>query len=141
MITRYTDPIDALLSLQRALDARLSSEWLGRGTTGTGAFPLINVFQRGDDFAAVIELPGLSKNDLDIQVKERSIRISGRKTIEYGEGGSLHRRERVSGIFDRTITLPVKIDPDRVVADYRDGVLSLSITRAESEKPRSIRIN
>ena len=70
-----------------------------------------------------------------------TIRISGKKAIDYGEKVSVHRRERIAGTFDRTITLPVRIDPDRIKAEVRDGVLALFIPRAEGDKPRTISIN
>jgi HSP20 family protein len=140
MSMTYSNPFDLLLSLQRALEARRASDWLRDATTSMGSFPPINVFQRGDDFVAVIELPGVSKEDLDIQAKENTIRIAGRKSIKYGEGASVHRRERVSGEFDRTLTVPVEIDPDGIKAEYRNGVLALFIPTAEKAKPRSIKI-
>jgi HSP20 family protein len=105
-----------------------------------GPFPPINVFQQGDDILAIIELPGIEKDALQVEAKENTIRISGRKTIDYPEG-SVHRRERVSGEFDRTLTLPVQLDPDRIEAEYRDGVLALFLPRAERDKPRTIKIN
>ena len=67
MSMTYSDPFDVLLSLQRALEARRASDWLRDATTSMGSFPPINVFQQGDDFVAIIELPGVSKEDLDIQ--------------------------------------------------------------------------
>jgi HSP20 family protein len=137
MSMTYNDPFDVLLSLQRALEARRASDWLRDATTSMGSFPPINVFQQGDDFVAIIELPGVSKEDLDIQAKENTIRIAGRKSIKYGEGPSVHRRERVSGEFDRTLTVPVEINPDGIKAEYRDGVF---IPTAEKAKPRSIKI-
>src|SRR5512139_3090600 len=98
----YSDPFDALLGLQRALEARQASEWLRDATTGTGSFPPINIFQQGESgFVAIIELPGVSKSDLNIQAKENTIRVAGKKSIQYEEGASVHRRERVSGEFDR----------------------------------------
>ena len=114
---------------------------MGSSTTGMGSFPPINIFQQGDDFVAIVELPGVDKNDLGIDVKENTIRISGKKTINYDEGASVHRRERVWGVFDRTMSVPIQIDPDAVKAEYRDGVLALFIPRAESDKPRTIKIN
>jgi HSP20 family protein len=134
------DPLHALLSLQRALDRSFDSDWLRGSTTGVGTFPPINIFQQGDDFVALVELPGVSKNDIEIQAKDRSIRLSGSKTVSFQDTASVHRRERVSGVFDRTITLPVQLDVDRLKADYKDGVLALFIPRAESDKPRSIKI-
>lgn len=134
-------PLDALFNLQRALEARLESDWLRGGTAGTGAFPPINVFQQGDSLVAILELPGVSKSDLDIQAKDNMIRVSGKKAISYAEGASLHRRERLGGTFNRTLTVPMQIDANGIKAEYRDGVLALFIPRAESDKPRSISIN
>jgi HSP20 family protein len=136
----FRDPFEALFSLQRALDARLASDWMGHRTTAMGSYPPINVFQNGDDFVAVIELPGVDKAGLQLEAKENTIRISGRKDINYDEGASMHRRERVSGVFDRTISVPIDIDPDGIQAEFRDGVLALFIPRAASQKPRSIKI-
>ena len=134
-------PINALFDLQRALDSRLDSGWLSDTTSGTGAFPPINVFQQGDDIVAILEVPGVGKEDLVIQVKGKALRISGKKAIAYPEGASLHRRERLSGSFDRTLTVPMQINADGIKAEYRDGVLALFIPRAESDKPRSITIS
>jgi HSP20 family protein len=141
MMPTFGDPFEALLGLQRALEARKSSDWLRDATTSMGPFPPINVFQQGEDLLAIIELPGVSKNDLQIQAKENTIRISGRKSIDYKQHASVHRRERVSGEFDRTLTIPVEIDPDGIRAEYRDGVLALFLPRAERNKPRSIKIS
>lgn len=140
MVGRY-DALDALFNFQRALEARLESDWLRGGTTDTGAFPSINVFQQGDSLVAIFEVPGVSKSDLDIQAKDNSIRISGKKTVGYPEDVSVHRRERLSGKFDRTLTVPMQINADGIKAEYRDGVLALFIPRADSDKPRSISIN
>lgn len=134
-------PLDALFDLQRALDARLDSNWLQGTTGGAGAFPPINVFQQGDSLVAILEVPGVTKEDLDIHAKGNTVRISGKKTIAFPERVSLHRRERLTGSFDRTLTVPMQIDAEGIKAEYRDGVLALFIPRAESDKPRTIHIN
>jgi HSP20 family protein len=134
-------PLDALFDLQKALEARLDSDWLRGATGGAGAFPPINVFQQEDSLIAILEVPGVNKDDLEIQAKDNTIRIFGKKSIAYPEGVSVHRRERLSGSFDRTLTVPMQIDTDGIKAEYRDGVLALHIPRAESDKPRSIRIS
>ena len=134
-------PLDALFDLQRALDARLDSDWLDGSTAGTGAFPPINVFQQGDNLLAVLEVPGVDKADLEIQAKGNALRISGKKAIAYPEGVSVHRRERSAGGFDRTLTVPMQINADGIKAEYRDGMLALLIPRAESDKPRTITIS
>ena len=140
MVTRYVDPFEALFAFQRALENRLSSDWLGNTTAGTGSYPPVNLFQRGDDLVAIIELPGVNRNDLNIQVKNDSIRIAGRKSVDFPEQASAHRRERLWGEFDRTIAVPMQIDPDGIEAEYNDGLLVLVIPRAERDKPRTIEI-
>ena len=69
MITRFSDPFDELFRLQRELEARQDSDWLGDMTAGMGSFPPINVFQQGHDFVALIEMPGVSKSDLTLQAE------------------------------------------------------------------------
>ena len=141
MLASFNDPFETLFALQRALDARTASGWMERGTAAIGSFPPINIFQKNDDFVAVVELPGIDKNDLEIEAKENTIRIRGRKTIAYGERASVHRRERISGVFDRTLSVPIRIEPGGVTAEYRDGMLALFAPRAEADKPRSIKVS
>jgi HSP20 family protein len=140
MIGGFRDPFEEIFGIQRALDEYRASDWLGARTAGMGSFPPINIFQRGHDFVAIIELAGIDKNDLEIEVKENTIRILGKKTINYEEGASMHRRERVSGVFDRTVSVPIQINADSIKAEYRDGILALFIPQAESEKPKTIKI-
>ena len=140
MMGSFRDPFEELFSIQRALDAYRASDWLGGRTTGMGSFPPINIFQQGHDFVAIVELPGVDRKNLDIQAKENTIRISGKKEINYPGTASMHRRERVSGVFDRTLSVPIQINPDGIKAEYREGILALFIPRAESEKPKSIKI-
>jgi HSP20 family protein len=140
MMTAYTDPFETLFNLQRALEARIASDWLQNQTAAQGPFPPINVFQQGEDILAIIELPGVDKNDLQIQAKENAIRISGKKAATIPEGVSVHRRERVFGEFDRTLSLPVELDPDGIKAEYHDGILALFLPRSERDKPRTVKI-
>jgi HSP20 family protein len=141
MVIRVRDPFATLLGLQRAMESVMGSDWFGSRTSGSGAFPSINVFNDGDDFVVVAELPGVKKEDLDIQVRGDAVRIRGKKTVQYDERASVHRRERAAGEFDRTLTLPDQIEAAKVGAEYRDGVLTLRLPRAESAKPRTVTIN
>jgi HSP20 family protein len=137
----FADPFDALLGLQQALDSFRSSGWLGSGPSASGAYPPLNVFRKGHDYVVIAELPGIKKSDLDIQVKGNTIRVAGIKTAEYGEKASLHRRERLAGRFDRTISLPVEVDADHVEAQYNDGILALLLPPSARDKPRSIKVS
>lgn len=140
MAILFSDPTEALLQFQQALDAFRTSGWLGSSLSGGGAYPPLNVFRKGDDLVVITEVPGICKSDVQIQVKGNTIRITGRKAVEYGEAAGLHRRERLAGNFDRAITVPVEIDPDGVRAECRDGILALYLTRAERDKPKTIAI-
>ena len=99
------------------------------------------MFQQGDDILAIIELPGIEKSSIQVQAKENTIRIAGKKAISFPASASVHRRERTSGEFDRTLSLPIQIDPDHIKAEYRDGILALHLPRAERDKPRTISVS
>ncbi len=140
MANTLSNPFDPLLGLQRALDTAMSSDWFGVGTSSRGSFPPINVFQDEGGYVVVAELPGVARDDIDVKIHKNQVRLVGKKTRDYGEGVSVHRREREIGHFDRTLTTPFQIDVDEVKAEYRDGVLALHVPPAESEKPRSISV-
>lgn len=113
------------------LDARgRRTEREPNGNGSAGAAPLATARSR-----LLTRSPSVARHhDLVLEVRGNAIRISG-KVIDYGGKASVHRRERIAGSFDRTITLPVQLDPDRVTAEYRDGLLALSLPRTESDKP------
>jgi HSP20 family protein len=141
MVIRMRDPFATLASVQRAMDSVMGGDWLGTRTAGGGAYPPVNVFNDGEDFVVVAELPGVRKEDLDVQVRGDTLRIKGKKAVAYEDKASVHRREREAGEFDRTLTLPAQLDAGKVAAEYRDGVLTVRLPRAESERPRSVAIN
>jgi HSP20 family protein len=134
------DPFDALFQFQQALDSYRTSGWLGTGPSASGAYPPINIFRKGDDAVAIAEIPGINKSDLEIQVLGKTVRLAGRKAVQYGEKASLHRRERLVGRFDRAFTVPFDIEADQVKAECRDGMLALYLPRAERDKPKTIAV-
>jgi HSP20 family protein len=140
MAVLLPDPFEALFRLQQGLDAFRTSDWLQSGPSGSGSYPPVNVFRKGDDFVAITEVPGIDKSNLEIQVKGNTIRIAGAKSVSDPDEASLHRRERLAGRFDRAVTLPVGIEADGVKAECRDGILVLLLPRAEREKPKSIKV-
>jgi HSP20 family protein len=136
----FPDPFSSLLGLQEALESFRTSGWLQPGPSGSGGYPPLNIFRKGDDLVLIAEVPGINKSDIEVQVKGRTIRLSGTKAVTYGENASLHRRERLAGRFDRSVTLPVEVDVAGIKAECRDGLLALFLPRAERDKPRSITI-
>jgi len=136
----YFDPFDTLQQFQQAVDSFRTSGWLSTGPSAGGGYPPINIFRKGDDVVAIAEVPGIAKSDLEIQVLGKTVRIAGRKAVEYGEKASLHRRERLAGRFDRAFTVPFEIETDQVKAECRDGMLALYLPRAERDKPKAIAV-
>lgn len=123
------------------MDTFRQSRWLESSPSGGGSYPPINVFRTRDEVLLIAEVPGISKSNLDVHIQGNTVRIAGTKTIDYPSKASLHRRERLTGAFDRTVTIPVEIDPDRVTAECHDGILALFLPRAERDKPKSIKIS
>jgi HSP20 family protein len=136
----FPEPFGTLLRLQDALETFRTSGWMQSSPSGSGSYPPLNVFRKGSDLVLIAEVPGINKSDLDLQVKGRTIRLAGTKTVKFAENASVHRRERLAGRFDRSVTLPVEIDPDGVKAECRDGILALFLPQAERDKARSISI-
>ena len=137
----FPDAFSTPLGLQDALQNFRTSDWLQSSPSGSGSYPPLNIFRNGDDLVLIAEVPGIDKSDLELQVKGRTIRIAGTKTVKYPENASVHRRERLAGRFDRSVTLPVEIDPDSVKAECHGGILAMHLPRAERDKARSISIN
>jgi HSP20 family protein len=140
MALGFADPFSALLRFQNALDSLRTSGWLDAGPSASGAYPPINVFREGDDVVLIAEVPGIKKSDLSIEVKGRTIRIAGSKSLTVGDKASLHRRERQAGTFDRALTVPVELDAEKARAECHDGILALWLPRAEHDKAKSIPI-
>ena len=132
--------LDTLLALQDALDVAQDTGYFEGATTNTGVYPPINIFEKGGALVLVAELPGIKKEDLQLQVKGNSVRLAGERVINYGENISYHRIERNSSKFDRTLKLPINVEADNVKAEYREGILVISLPRAEADKPRRIAI-
>jgi HSP20 family protein len=104
-------------------------------------FPALNVWQDGDNLLAEAELPGLKSEDVEISVVGSELTIHGRRSESDEQGVSYHRRERGVGEFTRTVRLPAEVDADKVQASLRDGVLRLTLPKAEAAKPRKIQVN
>ena len=141
MVRLFTNPVENLLTLQKALADTMTSDWFGSGLSSRGGFPPINIFQQDGEYAIIAELPGVKRDNIDVDIQRNRVRISGKKELNYGEGASVHRRERQTGAFDRTFATPFAIDADKVKAEYNDGILALSLPRAEQDKPRAINIS
>jgi HSP20 family protein len=111
-------------------------------SVSAGVFPLINLTEDKDNYYVRAELPGVNGDELDIQVTANNLAISGeRKIAEEGETARYHRREREAGSFSRMIGLPGDINPDRVDAKLANGILTVTVSKAEAAKPKQITVS
>jgi HSP20 family protein len=139
---RLQSPFEELDRMRRRME-RLSenlTEGVFRGPSA-GVFPLINVTEDDDKFFVRAELPGVKPDELDISVTGDNLTIKGERKIPVEDEKSIyHRREREAGSFSRIINLPTQIDTGNVEAHSADGVLTLTMSKAESTKPKQIQI-
>ena len=131
------DPFTELRRLQQEVDRALAT---GARQGPAAGFPAVNVYGSAEGIAVLAELPGVEKEDLDIQAHRDTLTIRGIRRPVADKDATFHRHERRAGSFTRTIQLPFAVDPARVEASLENGVLRLSLPRPEEEKPRRIAI-
>lgn len=107
----------------------------------TGVFPPMNISQDDDNYYLRAELPGIKTADLAVTAMRNRVSIAGKRQIPEENGKvSYHRKERAEGEFSRSVTLPGEVAADKVEARYVDGVLHLTLPKAEETKPRQIAV-
>ncbi len=138
----WRNRFEELDRLRRQLD-RLAGE-MDTGpfrVAGRGVYPLINLTEDTDNYYLRAEMPGVKAGDLDVQATADNISIAGeRRPLEDDGSVRYHRRERDFGKFSRAVSLPGKIDHDKISAKMENGILAVTIPKAESAKPRQIEI-
>jgi HSP20 family molecular chaperone IbpA len=103
--------------------------------------PAADIYETADALNVILEMPGVEKNNLDIQVKEDVLHVEGRLDLSKYQGLQPLYIEYNIGHYARTFQLSNKIDQDKIAAEMKDGVLSLRLPKAEEAKPRTIRVN
>jgi HSP20 family protein len=106
-----------------------------------GWTPAMDLYQTTDDIVALVELPGMRKEDIEISLHDGMLTISGERKEEKAEGEKAARTERFVGKFRRSISLPTRVDSNKVNATYRDGILTVTLPKAEEAKPKQIQVN
>lgn len=104
-------------------------------------FPSVNLWEDNDNLYAECELPGVRSEDLDISVVGNELTIKGRRADTAEPQATYHRRERGVGTFSRTLKVPSEIAADQVQANLREGVLLVTMPKAESSKPRKVQVH
>ena len=107
----------------------------------TGWTPALDVYQTADDVVALVELPGMRKEDIELSLHDGVLTISGERKDETPESDKTARTERFVGKFRRSISLPTRVDSNKVNATYKDGILTVTLPKAEEVKPKQIQVN
>lgn len=107
-----------------------------------GVFPPLNVYDDGESIVVRAEIPGMDPKSIEVTAAARSLTIKGERPKQASaDRQSFHRRERGSGQFSRSLTLPQEINPDKVRAEYKLGILEVMLPKSEDVKPRKIAVH
>jgi HSP20 family protein len=135
------EPVRELTSLQSEMNRLFSTFFDDNGGSTRRWAPAMDLVERDDHLVLKADLPGLSEDDVRIEVQDRVLTISGdRKTEHEDKREGYYRMERAFGSFARSVTLPDGIDADRIDASFDKGVLEVRIPKPEERKPRRIEI-
>lgn len=104
------------------------------------AFPRVSLEDKGTALEIRAEVPGLAEKELTLSADSTTFTLQGEHKEETPEGASVHRKERSAYRFARSVTLPAKIDPDKVEATLKNGVLTVTLPKAKEAQPRSISV-
>lgn len=145
MITHYRGLYSPLHQFRSEMD-RLLTGFLGPAADGLlppllGNQPAVNCWETDGAVMVEMEVPGLKKEHLDLSVSGGELTMKIDRPDLVQEGVVYHRRERPVGAISRVLQLPVEVDANRVEAELHDGVLTLHLPKAESVKPRKIKVN
>lgn len=141
MFGRISSALDTLLAMQEAMDSAMKSDYFERATTSRGSYPPVNIFQERESAVLTAEIPGVKKEDIRIEIKDKMIRLSGHRKIRYPEKAGVHRLERRDRKFDRAIKMAFSIDAEKARAEFANGILRLTLPRMESDKPKLIQVS
>jgi len=140
------DPFRDLVSLQDRMN-RLFDESVRNVKPGDEALssaiwsPAVDIYETDDEVVVKAELPEVNQKDIDIQIENNTITLRGeRKFNKETKKENFHRIERAYGSFSRSFTLPGTIDQERIRADYKDGILKISMPKREETKPKQIKV-
>ncbi len=104
--------------------------------------PAVDIFETEDNLVLKADLPGLRSEDINVRVENQTLTVAGERKFEEGkEEKGFHRIERPYGSFVRSFVVPNTFDTDRINAEYKDGVLTVSLAKKETAKPRQIRVD
>ena len=135
--------LDRMLTINRALDEALSGAWAD-GESARVWVPALDLLEKKDAYLVLVELPGVARSQIDISFEQNVLTIRGAKksVIDPASQGEVrvYAAERVAGAFERSLRLPDFVDSDRIAADFSNGLLSITVPKAQAAQPRRIEI-
>jgi len=140
------EPFRGLLSSQKDVDRFFRdafSPFFREGDVSTRTWaPAVDIYEDSNNLVLKADLPGVDPKDVEIKVENGTLYLSGERKFEKEvKEESYHRVERSYGAFSRSFSLPNSIDSDKVVAEYKDGQLILTMPKREEAKPKTIKVN
>lgn len=137
-LNRWSSLRDDLNSL---FELPLWSGFARQGQLFSGWSPALDLYQSTDNIVALVELPGMRREDIEISLHDGTLTISGERKREGTGDDKAERTERYIGTFRRSIALPTRVDANKVSAIYRDGILTVTLPKAEEVKPKQIQVS
>ena len=141
------NPLREMSTLQNRVNSLLNEPFFRSGgeddDLGWGSwYPAVDMFDDDDKIVIKAELPGVDKKDISVDVKDRVLTLSGERNYDNEvKEENYYRRERGYGKFKRAFNLPADVDPDKIKADFKDGVLKVEMPKPEAQKPKRITVH
>ncbi len=145
-IVRF-EPFKDLISMQDKMNRLFEDSFLrsmdGEEVVAQGTwYPVVDIYEKKDSIVLKAEIPGLDKSDFSVTVKENILTIKGEKKQENDvEEDRFHRVERTYGSFQRSFTLPKTVDQEKLEAEYKNGVLVITLSKIPEAKPKQIKVS
>jgi len=138
MIFWNNDMWNEMERLRREMDGIMSGV---RRSAAASSFPLVNIYEDAESVRLCAELPGVDREKVAITFNEGVLTISGKSEIpEALRNMTAIRQERSSGDFSKSVRIPIRVDQEKISAGFADGVLTVTLPKAEEAKPKTIRI-
>lgn len=140
-------PMRGMPDFQKQIDRFFNAPFSGFGGFSDEGlaelwYPSVDMFENDDSLVIKAELAGLNKDDIDVHIENGQLRLSGeRKSENEVDEDRYYRRERTYGKFVRTFALPAEVDPDKIEAEFKDGILKVEIPKPEGKKPKQITVH
>jgi len=135
----YRSTLGTMEQFRRQL-GRLFEEWeTPTGYSATG-WPRTNLYDAGNELIVTAEVPGMTNKDVEVTVHQNILTLTGKREEHIPEGYSVHRQERMPIQFQRTFSLPTRVDMEKTSAEVKDGILTVHMAKAAEAQPRQITV-